>query len=330
MKQLLQNGVKYLVSVCVLSTAVAVSAAEPKVEPGTLKVGVEPWLGYGQMHVAAAQGYFAKRGLEKVDLVNFNEDKDINAGLASGQLDAATIATHTAMGMISAGLPVKIVMLLDQSMTADAVLADPSIKSIKDLKGKQVAFEEGTTSDILLHAALAKAGMQWSDIRPVPMPASNAGSALIAGRVPVAVTYEPYLSAAKQQNPNIVMLYSGKEQPGIVSDVLVVRDEVIKSRPGQIQALVNAWGEAVGHYRANTAADRAVIAKAVGSSPEDLVTAFDGVEYYDLAQNQRELNGTFKENTFPMVLKAAVEAGLVRSPVDADALIDARFVKAQN
>jgi NitT/TauT family transport system substrate-binding protein len=327
MNQLLKDGVKYLVGACVMAAAVATWAADPKVEPGTLKVGVEPWLGYGQMHVAAAHGLFAKRGLEKVELINFNEDKDINAGLASGQLDAATIATHTAMAMISAGLPVKIVMLLDQSMTADAVIASPDVKSIKDLKGKEVAFEEGTTSDILLHAALSKAGMQWSDIKPVPMPASSAGSALIAGRVSVAVTYEPYLTVAKQKNPKLNMLFSGKDQPGIVSDVLVVREDAIKNKPGQIQALVNSWGDAVVHYRANTAADRKLISKAVGANPEDLTTAFDGVEYYDLQQNIHELNGSFKENVFPMVLKAAIEAGLVQKPVDADSLIDSSFVK---
>ncbi|WP_297840977.1 ABC transporter substrate-binding protein [Pseudomonas sp.] len=326
MNQLLKTGVRYLVSACALAVAATTWAAQPSVEPGTLKLGVEPWLGYGPVHVAAAQGLFSKHGLEKVDVINFNEDKDINAGLASGQLDAATIATHTAMGMISAGLPVKIVMLLDQSMTADAVIAGPEIKSIKDLKGKDIAFEEGTTSDILLHTALARAGLQWSDINPVPMPASTAGGALIAGRVPVAVTYEPYLTAARQQNPKLNLLFSGKDQPGIVSDVLVVREDVIKKRPGQVQALVNAWGDAVTHYRANTIADRAIISKAVGSTPEDLATAFDGVEYYDLQQNAHELTGPFKQTTFPMVLKAALAAGLVHTTVDANALIDGQFV----
>jgi NitT/TauT family transport system substrate-binding protein len=43
--------------------------------------------------------------------------------------------------MISAGLPVKIVLLLDQSNSADAILATKDILSIKDLKGKQVAYE---------------------------------------------------------------------------------------------------------------------------------------------------------------------------------------------
>ena len=91
-------------------------AIPSKPEPGALKLGIEPWLGYGQWYIAAKKGIFDQQGLSKVDIVNFSEDKDINAALASGQLDAANIATHTAMGMIAAGLPVKAVMLLDFSL----------------------------------------------------------------------------------------------------------------------------------------------------------------------------------------------------------------------
>src|SRR5579871_6237931 len=176
------------------ATAGAADAIPAKPEPGTFKLGIEPWLGYGQWHVAAKKGLFAKEGLSDVQIVNFTEDKDINAALASGQLDAANIATHTAMGMVAAGLPVKIVTLLDFSLNADAILAGKDIQSVLDLKGKEVAFEEGTTSDILLNYALASGGMTMADVKPVPMPAADAGSALIAGKVPVAVTYEPYIS----------------------------------------------------------------------------------------------------------------------------------------
>lgn len=41
--------------------------------------------------------------------------------------------------------------------------------------------------------------MTINDIVRVPMPAADAGTALIAGRVPVAVTYEPYISTALAQ-----------------------------------------------------------------------------------------------------------------------------------
>ncbi|MGB9096875.1 ABC transporter substrate-binding protein [Erwinia sp.] len=325
--RVLKNSVALAFSLTVLASACSYAATAP--EAGTLKMGVEPWLGYGQWHVATANDLYKKNGLEKVDVINFAEDKDINAALASGQIDAANIATHTAMGMIAAGLPVKVVLLLDQSQTADAMLVSGDVKTLKDLKGKQVAFEEGTTSDILLHSALASAGLSFRDIKPVPMPAATAGSALIAKRVPVAVTYEPYLTVAMKGDPSLKMLYSGASDPGLISDVLVVRDEVIKNRPGQIAALIKTWDAAVAHYQANTQADRDVIAKAVGATPEDLKTAFDGVKYYSLAENRALLGKDFTNKTFPHVLKAATEAGIVQQPVTPEQVIDASFVNAK-
>src|SRR5690606_15228991 len=118
-----------------------------------------------------------------------------------GELDMANVATHTAMAIAAAGVPIKVVALLDVSTTADAIIADDTVATVADLKGKPVAYEEGTTSDILLNYALAQVGMSTADIQRVPMPAADAGAALIGGRVPVAVTYEPYLSLAMLQDP---------------------------------------------------------------------------------------------------------------------------------
>ena len=169
------------------------------------------------------------------------------------------------MNFIAAGLPLKIVALLDVSKTADAMISDGSVTAVKDLKGKQVAYEEGTTSDILLNYALGQNGMTVADIQKVPMPAADAGSALIAGKVPVAVTYEPYLTLAMQQSPKVKMIYSAGENPGLISDVFVVREEFLKDKPGQIVALLKAWDLALADYRKDTAGGRAIISQAVGA-----------------------------------------------------------------
>jgi NitT/TauT family transport system substrate-binding protein len=297
-------------------------------ESGPVKMGIEPWLGYGQWHIAAKKDYFKQVGLESVEIINFNTDADINAALAAGQLQCGNIATHTAMNFIAAGLPLKIVALLDVSKTADAMVSDGSVTDIKGLKGKQVAYEEGTTSDILLNYALSQNGMTIADIQKVPMPASDAGSALIAGKVPVAVTYEPYLTLAMQQNPKVKMIYSAGENPGLISDVFVVREEFLKEKPGQIVALLKAWDLALADYRKDTAGGRAIIAQAVGAKPEELATAFEGVVYYSLAENKTELGGNFSSKVIPEVHAAARTAGILQKDVDLTTAIDSRFVDA--
>lgn len=89
MKQPIKTLQKVLATACCLSMlaapAFAAEAPLSKPEAGTFKMGIEPWLGYGQWHVANNLDLFKQQGLDKVDIINFAEDKDINAALASGR-----------------------------------------------------------------------------------------------------------------------------------------------------------------------------------------------------------------------------------------------------
>ena len=326
-RQVLKAGAATLAASSLAKAAFAQSIPTTP-EEGAIKMAIEPWLGYGQWHIAAKKGLFKNSGLADVEVINFNTDADLNAALAAGQVQCGNIATHTAMAFAAAGLPIKIIALLDVSMTADAMITDGSIASVADLKGKQVAFEEGTTSHILLNYALSQNGMTLNDVEKIPMPASDAGSALIAGKVPVAVTYEPYLTLAMQQNNKVKMLYSAGENPGLISDVFVVREDFLAEKPGQVLALLKAWDAALADYNADTAGGRAIISEAVGAKPEELATAFDGVKYFTVAENKTQLTGDFVKKVVPEVKKAATEAGLLSKDVDLAKLIDTRFVEA--
>jgi NitT/TauT family transport system substrate-binding protein len=299
-----------------------------KAESGTFRMGIEPWLGYGPWRLAEKQGFFKDNGID-VKITNFDTDDQINSAFASGKLDGTNIATHTALRFAASDLPIKIVLLEDLSNEADAILSGPDIKSIKDLKGKKVAFEEGTTSDILLSYALAQNGMSKEDIEPVPMPAADAGTAFIAGKVPVAVTYEPYLTTALKQNKDAKLLYTAGENPGLVSDVFVVSEDTLNDKPGQIAALLKSWQQSVDYYNSNKEEAQAVITESVGAEPGDLTTAFDGVKFYSLADNKTELGGNFTTKTIEDVKKAATDAGLLEGDVDVKDIIVAKFAEQE-
>lgn len=291
-----------------------------------VRIGTQPWIGYGPWWIAQEQGFFAKHGIE-AELIDFVTDTEVNAAFASGNMDVANVATHTAIKLFANGVDLRVVLVEDASYEADAILAPSSIASVADLAGKTVAFEEGSTSDLLLNYALAEAGMGINDIVAAPMPAADAGAALIAGQVDVAVTYEPYISEAINQNPDIQKLYTGAADPGLISDVLIVRTSFAAENPDVMKKLMTIWDEAVAFLRANPDEGRAIIAKAVGSSPEELTTAFDGVVFYDPAENAAGLapEGGFRK-VMEDVQEVSITIGLIDTSVDLDALIDASFV----
>lgn len=312
----------------VLAWAAPAAAQEVPASPEAagFRMGIQPWLGYGLWHVAVAKGLFQAEGLPDVEITTFTEDREIRAALAGGRLDGASVATHTALVLAAAGVPIRIVAVLDVSMTADAIIAGPGIATITDLRGKRVAYEEGSTSHMLLSYALGRHGMSLAEIVSVPMPALDAATAVTVDLTPAAVTYEPYLSLAQMVDPRVKVLYTAAEDPGLISDVFVVREEVLRQRPGQVTALLRAWQAAYDAYRADVTGGRAIIARAVRATPEGLATAFDGVTFYSLPNNRAQLTGPFAHHVIADVEKAARAAGLLRGDVDAAGLIDPRFV----
>jgi NitT/TauT family transport system substrate-binding protein len=305
------------------------AAPLPAVEEGTFQMGIEPWIGYGPWWIADQNGHFAENGVQ-AQITNFNTDADINAALVSGQINGANIATHTALRLASEGTPITIVLLLDQSNAADAIVAGKDITSVADLKGKQVAYEEGTTSDILLRYALSQNGMTIDDIEPVLMGASEAGVAVTAGQVPAAVTYEPYITSALAANPDLQLLYGASEKPGLIGDVFVVQNEYLAAHPGQVDALIKSWGAAMADYQADPAGGQAVIEKAVGAEAGTLKTAFDGVQLYDLQAAKDLMTGGDYGATLKEVKDIALAAGIMTTDVDETTLVDTSYISAVN
>ncbi len=303
---------------------VSVPAAATK-ELVKVRIGTQPWIGYGPWWIAKEKGLFEKNGLD-AELIDFIEDKEVNAAFASGNMEAANLATHTAIKLFSVGVDLKLVLLEDVSMSADAILADETIKSIADLKGKKVAYEEGTTSDLLLNFALMENNLTLKDIEVVPMPASDAGTALMSGNVPVAVTYEPYISEALKENKKLKAIYKAEKCPGLISDALVISGKFAKENPEAAKALLKVWGEALDFYNEDPTAGQEIIAKAVDSNPEDLKTAFDGVQFYGLEANQADLDGQFME-TINTVAEVSKSIGLFETVPDLKKLVDASFLK---
>ncbi|MDR1212741.1 MAG: ABC transporter substrate-binding protein [Propionibacteriaceae bacterium] len=279
--------------------------------PTELSLAIQPWLGYGAWYIAQDQGYFSANGLD-VRLDDFEADADMVAALVAGRVDALNVAAHTALRLAQTeGVDIRIVLLEDASTTADAIITTGAINSVAELRGQEVAYEEGTTSDLLLNFALAQAGLSVDDIVKVPMGAAEAGAALLAGHVPAAVTYEPYITEAKAADPAVRSIFEASAQQGLISDVLVVRADVLEQKGAAVKALLKSWGQAVDFYNADLTQGRAIIARGVGEEPEALASAFDGVHFFDLSQNRVELTGDYVNRVLPQIAVAAQAAGLL-------------------
>lgn len=253
-----------------------------------LSIGTQPWIGYGPWWIAEAEGIFEKYNID-AELTTFIQDQDLNAAFASNNIQVANIATHTGMKMIANNdLDLKIITFLDESLKADAMITGEQFKSLEDLKGKKIAFEEATTSDILFRQALSDNNLKIEDFEVVFMPASDAGLALLSGNVDAAVTYEPYISTILAEDAGAHVLYSGENSPGLISDIAAVSADFYGENPEIVETLQQVWDEAMAFWSENPEKGNEIIAKESGTEPSQLPTILEGIHFFTM-EEQREV-----------------------------------------
>ncbi len=102
----------------VLSALVAVAATLALTAPfpvqAEVKVGVSDWPGWVAWYVAEQKGFFKKHGAD-VKLVWFANYTDSISALSSGQLDANSQTWSDTMGPLAKGLPLKTILVNDNS-----------------------------------------------------------------------------------------------------------------------------------------------------------------------------------------------------------------------
>jgi len=291
-----------------------------------INMGTEPWIGYGPWWVAKAKGFDKANGIN-LNMINFTTDADRESAFAGGKTDMSNVPTHALAKILNAGSrPFKTVLFEDISMTADAMIGPKDVKSIKDLKGKKVAFEAGTTSDILLRYGLLKNGMTINDIKVVPLAAADAGAALVAGRVNIAVTYEPYLTAALQHGKGLHIIYAGAARPGLISDCLIVSAAFAKAHPEAVVAALKTWQQAMAYFRSNPADAQKIIAAKVGATPAQLKTSFAG----DVINDTKQSNVFVAKKLLPLLKDISVilrSEGVVKGNPNVAGTLDPSYGK---
>ena len=182
----------------------------------SVSMGTEPWIGYAPWYIAQQEGYFSKYGL-KVNIVNFEEDADRNAALVAGKTRCLQHRHRPHYPVRQHQDPAVPLMLVDDSNGADAMMSVKSISTAAQLKGQTVAYEFGTTSDLLLHYYLLQHHMPFNSVKSVNVPAADAGTLLIAGKDKVVVTYQPYISEATSgpSASNVHVFFSSAQAPGL-------------------------------------------------------------------------------------------------------------------
>jgi NitT/TauT family transport system substrate-binding protein len=322
---------KCLFTAVIACGALSLPTLAEAADPAT--VGVVTWIGYGPIYCAAANGYYKKYGLD-VRLVNFSDNSVMAGALQSGQIDATTLTYDQVIASNARGWKLKVVMPVDYSVGGDAILATTQIQSIKDLRGKKVAFMAASPSDFLLGYALSKDGLSEKDISPVNATPEGVVGIMAGGSVDVGVTYEPNVSviARSAGGKRFHVLLSSRDARGMITDVMVLKESVIARNPKLVQGLIRGTMDGLAFMQAEPAKAAAIIGKTLEISAAEVAEQLPNIENPSLAH----LGDVFKKaDALPsfyasgkVISELLRREGQIDTAPSIDATYDASFVAA--
>jgi NitT/TauT family transport system substrate-binding protein len=310
-----------------LALACALAGLAPRAAHAELKVGVSDWPGWVAWYVAEQKGLFKKHGAN-VKLVWFANYTDSISALSSGQLDANSQTWSDTLGPLAKGLPLKAVLVNDNSAGNDALMVSPKVKSFADLKGKSVAFEQYSVSHFVLATALAKNGMGQDDVKLVNLAAGDAAAAFIAGRVDAAVVWNPWVNQIEASGKGRA-LFTSKDMPGLIPDLLVAQEKAIQGKRKDLVGMIKAWFETEKFIRDQPDAAAAIMAKVVSMPPGEYKVFLPGTKFFDAAANKAAFDAAQPlalASTAPSIAAFLAEHKLIDGKPEAASGIDASLL----
>lgn len=225
---------------------------------------------------------FAKEGI-KINWIPIKAGLNQVRGMAAGEIDmVAAMNTSTLLIANSVGNRIVIVDGVAHPDDTFAIMAQPEVKNIVDLKGRQVVGPKGTVLHHLLSAALKSSGIEMKDVKWVSMNLPASLTTLLGGRADAALLAAGGILAAEKAGFHALVKAKGLIETNLV---LAARADFAKEYPDVVRRVAKVNREALQWALTNKPQAIALGAKELQLSEEDAAKLFEWSHFYsDLTQ----------------------------------------------
>lgn len=295
--------------------------------PPPLRVATIPWIGYQPLFLAEDLGHYPPDAIRLVELASNTESL---RALRNRDVEAAALTLDEALLLAGEGHDIAVILVLDCSAGADALVARPEVGALDKLAGRRVGVESSANGAYVLSRALALAGLSPRDIQIVPLGIGAQAEAFVAGRVDALVTYEPVRTRLAALGAET--LFDSREIPCEIVDVLAAHRDVIAARSAQVERLVKGWFRAVEYHASSPTEAAARLAPRLGMGPEEYLAAVSGVQLGTPEINCRSLGAPPEEEGLAASARQLVRVmeanGLLAGAPNLDRLMEPGPVRA--
>ncbi|MDX9885774.1 ABC transporter substrate-binding protein [Thauera sp.] len=300
----------------------ALAACSPPAAP--LSVSAHPWPGYELMFLAAREGWIDERSVQLRESVSATESMQ---RLRAGTIDAAALTLDETITLLAEGVDLRVVLVFNVSSGADALVAKPHVRSLQDLRGRRVGVEDSAVGALMLHAALATAGMSRSDVIATPLTFDQHLAAWTQGKVDAVVSFEPVRGMLLRKHGRV--LFDSTGLPDTIIDVLAVSAQTMadKNKRRALRLLIDGHFLALRHLRTNPADAAYRLAVRLGDSGPAALQSYRGLILPDEHANRRLLDAQGQLHQSVKTLSAMMlEWGQIARAPQLDRLIDASLL----
>ncbi|MEA5622721.1 ABC transporter substrate-binding protein [Nostoc sp. UHCC 0251] len=270
----------FLITAYLLFACHAWAPTELKRPP--LKVEFTSFVGEYPGIIAQEKGFFKAQGVD-VELIYKQYIQLEIANFSAGKYDGIILTLGSFINLSATNPDIQAVSIVDESTGADVVVAQSKIKTVADLKGKKLGANLGGFSEVFVTEMLKTANLTSDDVNLVKLEASEIPQRLKNNVIQAGHTWEPHLSEAMKLGGNII--FTSKQTPGLILDMIVFRGDTIRDRPEDIRAFVRGWLQASAYWKANVQEGNAIVSKAL-KIPSNTIS-LKGVNLIELGENQK-------------------------------------------
>jgi NitT/TauT family transport system substrate-binding protein len=271
------------------------------------------WVGFGPVHLANELGYFKEEGIEVAEILDDDMPNAI-AAMERGDIDCylRTVGEYQGLRRRKDTQGV-IIGTIDLSTGGDGWVADGSIKSVCDLKGKTIAVEPNLPARLIMQMALKKqCNMSIKDTTLTDIAAADAIGVFGDRKVAAVGSYEPVLSQVVTANAarGAHILTSSKDQKDLILDIIMAHTGELHAHPEKYVKFLRAIYRAIDYYNANQDKAIPIIAKHFSISPDEFKATQPNFRYTPLAEAKEFIGTVDKEGRVYPIFREAMDLNL--------------------
>jgi NitT/TauT family transport system substrate-binding protein len=289
-----------------------------KPEP-PLRVGAIVWPGYECLFLARALGKFEQ---QPVKLVEYPTTAEAIRSFQNGATEVVAMTGDEFLRLSAEEPELRVLLVMDVSKGADALVAKPEFQSIHELKGKRVGVELNSLGVFMLTRALEQGGLSVKDVQIVPVENDRHTEVFEEGKIDAVVTFDPHRAKLLQGGARV--LFDSAKIPGEVVDYLVTRESLVKSRPEALRLLLRSWFEARRYLIEHPEGACEKMAAREKLHPAEFAEALKRIDIPSLEENRRML-GSEKKRSFENLQKlheTMLRAGLFKGAMPSGSALE--------